>query len=184
MRYVLFMAMALLALSGRAGEAQLQPASQQLTRTQQAQVQAYEETLVGMKSSGSRIAPEQLFQRIYGYVAKGCASDATTNDETAQKLGQKALETAQQNREKAEPYALAAKAYHQSAEMNRKAMEAYRQANTDAMSAALAGLVQCEKRIEQITGRKPVRDWLTPDELAMAFAQRVQARKATAGAQR
>lgn len=152
-----------------------------LTRTQQQQLRAYEETLVRMRDGKAKVSPDELFQQRYQVAARGAAADMATNAELAQKFARRAQEVGAENRTKGEQLMQAAKAYNACADSDRKLVAAYKKGDAGAVDAAIAELVAAEKLVERAAGSRPERDWLTPDELDVALAQQIAAKRTAQG---
>lgn len=149
----------------------------EVRRSWDLQAQQYLGVAVKIKRQTEEVNVHWLFKELNGFIAEKNKGDFPRNLDLAERYAAKAMDLQKESPEKARQYVLVAKAYHRCAEGNKEVWDAYGKGDSEALATALGKITQCERVIQETTGKRPVRDWLTPGELTK-YIEMKEARKA------
>ncbi|MCK5801285.1 MAG: hypothetical protein KAI66_00565 [Lentisphaeria bacterium] len=121
------------------------------------------------RAAKTNMSVTDLVKASYAAIAKGNAKQAQENLDMADKLDAVADKaSARRKEEKAKKYEKLAVCYRYYSKQNIYIVKAYKKLDVEAMKKGFTEVLKVERRIINLTGKRPRRNWFTPQELEKA----------------
>ncbi len=134
------------------------------------QAKEYRKMAEMARAGQMRGSVREQFRNMYAYVAEQNKEDYERNAQLARKYAEKAAETKAEDGEKAKKYMTVAKAFRKCAQANKQVWDGYKKGDNQKIEEGFAAILAAEKVIKATLGKRPERDWLTPNELGKYIA--------------